>query len=261
MDHYQDSGTLWYPPALPDDKETTLLLAGDLWIGTKSIWYNSDSWLSNVAGHFKQVLIVLGNHDYWSQGDLTIKNGGIKFNSMIQDLELHNVKVLDCDTFLDGDYLFVGCTLWTDMNNACTLAMYNMPKFMTYDGKIKYDTGPDGRYSIFSSEKWVSTHYKHRKYLNIVAELNKDKKLIVITHHLPLRTLNDPNFSYGNEYYSSDLSKLILDNTNIKLWCYGHTHYQKDVQIEHCRLINNCVGYQGEHFEQEGLVKHEVIEV
>jgi len=255
---------LWYPPELPDDKETLLILAGDLWISTKWIEFAGHSWIGKLSTRFKQVLIVLGNHDYWpcSHG-LTILKGGDKCNAMLQDYGYYNVKVLDCDTYADGDYLFVGCTLWTDMKNGDPLAMHNMPQFMNYDGKIAYETGPDDGWSRFTSQKWINTHWKHKDYIRIIAEQNRDKKIIVITHHLPLETLIDPRYvgDNSNYYYCSDLSDLILDNDNIKMWFYGHTHHQKDTWMVHCRLINNCVGYKSENLEHQGLIKHEVIEV
>lgn len=253
----------WYPVEMPDDKETTLILAGDLWTGTKFIEYCGFSWIAEVSKQFKQVLIVLGNHCYWPQGDLTIKNGADKCNAMLQDMCMFNVKVLDCDTFEAGDVLFVGATLWTDMDKFNPLAMMNMERYMAYDGKIKYETGPNGYMTRFTSEKWISTHIKHRDYIKHVVEQNRDKKVVVITHHIPLNNLTDPIFANdpGNAYYSSDLSGIILDNPNVKLWAFGHTHYGNDVMFEHCRMYNNCVGYQSEHKEQCGLVRHEIIEV
>lgn len=273
MDWYAEStqaDTFWYPPELPDDKETILILAGDIWTGTKFIRWGETSWIGKVSLRFKKVLIVFGNHDYWPQGDLSILGGAKKCNDMLQEMGIFNVQVLDMDTYADGDYLFAGCTLWTDMNQAEPLAMYNMSNFMAYDGKIAYDTGPNGAWSRFTSEKWVQTHYKHRDYIKHVAAQNRDKKLIVITHHLPLLMLGDPEWAgnHSNAYYMSDLSNLILDNENIIMWFYGHTHHQKDIVFppyvepgDGCRMINNCVGYSGQHMEQLGLVKHEVIEI
>lgn len=262
LDHYNPD-KLWYPPELPDDKETTLILAGDLWFGTKWIEYAGKSWISQVAPRFKKVIIVLGNHCYWPQGNLSILNGANKCNVMLQDMCLFNVYVLDMATHEDGEYLFVGATLWTDMNKGDPLAMFKMADYMRYDGKCAYETGPGGYFRRFTSEKWVQTHCKHRDYIKHVVTQNKDKKVIVVTHHLPLLNLGDPLYhgDPANCYYSSDLSDLILDNPQIKLWVYGHTHYQKDIVVGDTRLMNNCCGYQGEHMEQQGLIKHEVFEV
>lgn len=262
LDHYNSASSLWYPPELPDDQDTILVIAGDLWVGTKWIKFGEFSWIANVAPRFKQVLIVLGNHCYWPcKPDLSILYGGEKCNSMLQELGLTNVKVLDCSTWEHEDVIFVGATLWTDMNKADPLTMHQMNFVMAYDGKISYDTGPNGQWSRFTEEKWLTTHRKHKRYIELVASQNPDKRIIVITHHIPLTNLGDPRYlpCFENGYYASDLSDLILDNPNIKLWGYGHTHYQNQYQLGECTLINNCVGYKSENNEQKGKVKHEVI--
>ena len=254
---------MWQPEILPDEKETILILAGDLWLGTKFIEYGNFSWIEIMSERFKEVLIVLGNHDYWPQGGLTIENAAYRCNCLLVDRGLNNVIVLDRDSFEIDDILFVGCTLWTDMNKCDPLTMYNMPLHMAYDGKITYETGPNGYYKKFTSQKWISTFYLHRDYLKLIVEKNKDKKIVVITHHIPVTHIYDPMYENdpSNGYYMSDLSDFILDNPHIKLWCYGHTHFTSDEILGSTRLYNNSVGYQGEHKEQQKLVKHEVLEL
>ncbi len=265
LDWYEGSTKTWYPPEMPDDKETTLILAGDIWVGTKCVEWDSTSWLGTVASKFKTVLVVLGNHDYWPDNKraITIRNGGKKLNDMLVAHCIFNVHVLDMSTFEENGVLFIGATLWTDMDKGSPLTMHNMPTHMNYDGKIAYETGPNGQWARFTSERWVREHIKHRDYIKHVAAQNKDKTVVVITHHIPLTTLTDPMYlnSSGNGYYSSDLSNLILDNPNIRYWFYGHTHYSNEYQLGECLLINNCVGYQSEHREQQGFVKHTVLEI
>lgn len=277
LDHYEGAfnhvtgePVLWYPPDLPDDKETILILAGDLWTGTRFIEFAGFSWIGRVAPKFKQVLVVLGNHCYWpGNHSLTIKNGADKCNSELQDRGLFNVQVLDCSTYEVDDYIFVGATLWTDMDKRDPLTMLSLTTFMAYDGKISYETGPNVGRIAFSPSLWVQEHDRHKNYIGLVAGQNKDKKIIVITHHLPLLHLGDPRYQghQSNAYYMSDLSDVILDHENIHAWFYGHTHHQMESVFPPyageggCRMINNCVGYQGEHCEQLGLVKHKVIEL
>ena len=254
---------MWYPPELPDDKDTILILAGDLWVGYRWLSINEYSWIGRVAPRFKQVLVVLGNHDYWS--DIDILHGGRKMNEDLQDMCLFNVKVLDCDTFEVDNKIFVGATLWTDMFKFDPWSMYHMPQLMRPDSKIRHDHGDGTNSTRFTSQRWVDTHIKHRDYIDFVAKENPDKDIIVATHHMPLTVMGDPMYegynANANAYYYSDLSNLILDRPNIKFWCAGHSHVDNDFMFEHCRMYMNPVGYQGEHREQEGFVKHEVIEV
>ncbi len=259
---FKMSSLFWYPPELPDDKETTLILAGDLWIGHKWIEWAGYSWIKDVSERFERVIVIAGNHDYWPEGKCSIMNWADKGRMYLQDMNLLNVHILDASSLAVDDYIFVGATLWTDMFKCSPFAMMNLNKIMAYDGKINYEFVGDYR-TIFTSQKWVELHYKHKRYIEIVAKNNPDKKIIVITHHVPLTTLIDPSYQgdESNAYYVSDLSDLILDNDNIKMWCYGHTHYQHDGMFGTCRLVNNAVGYSGEHFEQQNRVKHEVIEL
>lgn len=267
LDHYDSLAALWRPPVIGNEKEQILCLCGDLWVGTRFIEFGGYSWIGEMAERFKYVLVVLGNHCYWpAKHGLTILEGANKCNAMLQDRGLTNVKVLDCDTFTDPDepdVLFVGATLWTDMKKGDPLVMEDMTQFMRYDGDIAYETGPNGHFLRFTSQRWVATHHKHKQYIKLIAEQNKDKKIAVLTHHVPLETLIDPRY-HGDEsnfYYASDLSDLILDNPQIKLWGFGHTHFCQDTMFSGCRFINNSVGYAQEYKEIKKLVKHEVIEI
>jgi len=252
----------WYPEKMEDELDTVLILSGDLWVGTKWIEWAGYSWIGEVSRRFKNVIVVLGNHDYWPQGHLSIKNGADKCNAMLQDMGFYNVYVLDCTSIEIGDILFVGATLWTDMNNGDPLTMHNMTNYLRYDGKIAFETGPNGAWSRFTPERWIGTHVRHRDYIKKTVEENADKKIVVCTHHVPLPTLCDPQFhSVGDGYYASDLSDIILDNPQIKLWTYGHTHYTLDTVLGETRLYNNSVGYTSEHKEQQYLVKHEIVEI
>ncbi len=250
----------WYPPEMEDDKNTILILAGDIWVGTRFIEYAGYSWIAKVSQQFKQVLIVLGNHEFWpGNNSLAIVGGADKCNGMLQDHGLFNVHVLDCVSKEIDGVLFIGATLWTDMNKRDPLAMLNMTQFMAYDGKSRYKDDMK-----FSSERWVTTHSKHRKYIEQALRLNKDKKTVVITHHLPMTTLGDPRYDgdESNCYYSSDLSDVIFDNPQIALWCFGHSHHTVDRMMVNTRLVNQSVGYISEHKLQTGeFDEYKVIEL
>lgn len=269
LDHYAQYASskgdkaFWYPPVLEDDKNTILILAGDLWMGSKWIEWAGFSWISKVAPRFKQVLVVLGNHCYWPMGDLTITHGANKCNALLSDMKLENVIVLDCDTFAIDDVLFVGATLWTDMDKHSPFAMYNMKNCMAYDGKCRYETGPIGQYQSFNSDLWVRTHTKHKLYIKHVVEQNRDKKIVVITHHVPLTTLGDPMYEAdsSNCYYSSDLSEFILDNPHIVAWVNGHSHYcRNELFGDNTRMINRSLGYMDENKERKGTIPHDIFE-
>ena len=48
-----------------------------------------------------------------------------------------------------------------------------------------------------------------------------------------------------NGAYSSDLSELMLDHPQIRMWTHGHTHHNFDYMIGQCRVVCNPRGYIG----------------
>lgn len=275
LDHYFDGSIprdvhgkiiAWYPPSLPDDANTTLVLAGDLWKGTKFIEYMGYSWISDVASMFKDVVIVLGNHDYWPcKNTLTIKDGAEKARELLRSKNINNVHLLDMNTFeLGGDFLFVGATLWTDLNKEDPLVMFGLSTTMFNDSKINYENCHGQlRESKLTALKWLHTHRKHCEYIRLIANQNPHKKIVVVTHHAPLYHVLNPSFSRGfsNAYYGSNLSDLILDSPNIVAWIFGHSHHRVDEMFGNCRMINHPVGYRGEHSEKQINVLHDIIDL
>ena len=90
----------------PDDKDTTLILAGDIGVGTEVPF----DFIQNYAGQFKNIVYVLGNHEF--------------YHNVVEDVRAfwanHNIKNLtvldDAEAIIDG-VRFTGGTLWTDMNH------------------------------------------------------------------------------------------------------------------------------------------------
>ncbi len=249
----------WTPPHLDTDKDTVLILAGDIWEGIKPVLWGDFSYLGSIASRFKYILCIPGNHDYWDESVKTLVS---KANRMLQEQGINNVKYMDRDCIQIDDVLFVGCTLWTDMNKCDPFAVFDMPRIMRPDSKIIHQFH-EQYVDRLTSQKWIEEHYNSVDYIKLMCELNRDKKIVVITHHAPLNHLIDPYYEgdMSNAYYTSDLSDLILDNENIKLWAYGHIHYQRDLMFDHCRIINNCVGYRSQKFDEYERVKHECIEI
>jgi hypothetical protein len=75
-----------------------------------------------------------------------------------------------------------------------------------------------------------------------------DVTLVVLTHHVPLLELGDPQHatSHINSAFASDLREFILINTDvISHWFYGHNHYSEQVTIGKTVILSNQVGYKG----------------
>jgi predicted phosphodiesterase len=216
------------------------------------------TFMQECSARFPHVLYVAGNHEHY-HGD---------FKHTLNDIKkrfayLTNVHVLDKEVFELDDTVFVGGTLWTDMNKEDPMTLHMISKMMndfrcvdnsnrevnfkTFDeeGKPTFRT----RCARFSPEDAVEEHKKMLDYIRIVYEgMPPWKQMVVVGHHTPSHTSCHPRYKDDREMnggYHSDLSEFILDRPGIKLWTHGHTHELFDYMVGDCRVVCNPRGYIG----------------
>ena len=103
-------------------------------------------------------------------------------------------------------------------------------------------------YHKLSPEHTAEVHLRSKEYIFKIAELNKDKPIVVITHHAPSFTSVNEKYEDDKEMnggYASELSDIIVDYPQIKLWCHGHMHDPVDYMIGETRVLSNPKGYEG----------------
>jgi Icc-related predicted phosphoesterase len=213
--------------------------------------------LKRCSFQFPHVLYVAGNHEFY--------NG--KFHKGIQYLRDEsakhpNVYFLENDTKIIDDVVFVGATLWTDMNRGDPLTLHAVRDMMNDFRIIRNDE------KGYTSLKPADTAIRHRgtlQYFRLMLSEHKDKRCVVVGHHAPSRL--STHEQYKNEHlmngaYSSDLSEFIMDHPQIKLWTHGHTHHPFDYVIGETRVVCNPRGYESDGYcEDSGWNPDIVIEV
>lgn len=229
----------WTPSELPDDKETVLILAGDLWWGNLSIKV-----IRTFNERFKKVLVVLGNHDYWHQ-DKSINMVLLDYWKGLEHLD--NVELLDKDPVIVDGVTFIGCTLWTDFNFGNPKVMADSANVMVADySNIKH----------FNPQIWEMENAAN--FLMIHEAVKKADPVVVVTHHSPSSMSVHSRFkgSPDNYYFHSDYDEYIMDNPNIKLWVHGHMHNFSDYMIRQTRVVANPKGYPYEnpHFREDLVI-------
>lgn len=108
----------------------------------------------------------------------------------------------------------------------------------------------------------VAYHKKMLDYIKIVADENT-QKFVVVGHHAPTKASTHPRYKEDtlmNGAYSTDLSELILDRPQIKLWVHGHTHDPFDYMVGSTRVVCNPRGYFG-HERQADVFQLKYMEV
>lgn len=226
----------------------------------KSVRYHE--FFEQVSNDFKEVIYIAGNHEHY-HGDYahTLKN-------LKEKLAYHkNIRVLDKEVFKIGDYVFVGGTLWTDMNNEDPITLQHIKGAMN-DFRLVENSNRDVNYKTFevneagqqiptfrtraakfSPEDAVEDHRKFLQYLKIILQdVAPWETVVVVGHHAPSKLSTHPRYQHEqvmNGGYSSDLSEFILDHPQIKMWTHGHTHETFDYMLGGTRIVCNPRGYEG----------------
>lgn len=235
-----------------NDNADVLILSGDIVVasalkgwdnfGIKGIIEPSKSaqnfmnFFHQCSTKFKDVIYVMGNHEHYN-GDFATSASILR--SVLK--EYPNIYLLDKESKTIGDIIFVGGTLWTDMNKENPDTLYHIRRMMNDFRIIQNGELP------FTPENTVEDHKEMLKYIDGVTK-DITKKYVVVGHHAPCKLSTKPKYAdqhLVNGAYSSDLTEFILDRPQIKMWTHGHTHDAFDYMIGQTRIVCNPRGYIG----------------
>lgn len=246
------------------DNADVLILSGDIMVacdlGTSDSCENVSpskkhmsylNFMEQVCKEFKHVVYVIGNHEHY-HGD---------FNETIPKLKetfghLVNLHILDKESVLINDVMFIGGTLWTDMNKEDPVTLSHIRGVMN-DFRIIDDVREEVHYrdadgnsrtrtGRFSPIESVNEHKQMLSYAKKILDENVTRKCVMVGHHAPSKLSTHPRYATEfimNGAYSSDLSEFILDHPQVKLWTHGHTHEVFDYNIGSTRIVCNPRGY------------------
>ena len=194
---------------------------------------------------FPHVIYIMGNHEFY--------NG--KFYAGIEYMrnecaKYPNVYMLEQDTKIIDDVVFVGGTLWTNMNRRDPLTMHAIEGMMNDFRIIRNDAR---NYAPMSALDVAIRHDKTLAYIEHMVHVHKNKKCVVVGHHSPSFQSAHPMYAHEtlmNGGYHSDLSEFILDHPQIKLWTHGHTHHPFDYVIGETRVVCNPRGYENDGYSE-----------
>jgi len=133
---------------------------------------------------------------------------------------------------------------------------YTMALKRIADGSVVSETAPknvDGQ-ALRSLTPEDTSNY-HRLAVDWlkreIARLRGDcPAMAVMSHHTPAMVgTSHPRFEGKNadatqHAFSTDLSSLFATAAEVKVWAYGHTHFNNDRLVDGTRLVSNQRGYQ-----------------
>jgi len=223
--------------------------------------------------NFPHVVYLMGNHEHY-HGDFATSSGYLR-DAMKQCGD--NIHFLDKEVWELDDHVFIGGTLWTDMNGEDEATMNHVSRRMndfqicknslrevnfrtqepTLDENGNHKKDAEGKpmyHAVFKTrEAYLSPSdavEDHKAMLKVIEDAYKDsppwKTVVVCTHHAPSKSSEHPRYAHDqlmNGAYNSRLEQFIMDRPGIKLWTHGHTHEDFDYMIKGCRVVCNPRGY------------------
>lgn len=243
---------LWMPTMLPTDRQTVLIVAGDIWFEDLIFTHDAGAWLENLQRQFMYVVFVLGNHDFWGGRHcdflkVNIHNVYHSFKSNIA--QYSNVFLLQKESLDFGRFKVAGATLWTNYLDGDPVAMdFAMHR---ENGKLRH-LNDAGKYIVSddhtseTTPKYLLQQHLHDKNFLFSQDKNPEQILIAVSHHAPSfqcmpHWLDTPENQYFKSLYYSDLDKDIV-SSNIDYFMFGHTHYAVDFMINNTRILSNPRG-------------------
>ena len=213
------------------------------------------NFLKRVSDRFPHVIYIAGNHEFY-HGKYPDAYDYIR-NEVAN---INNLYFLEQEYKRIDDVIFIGGTLWTDMNRRDPLTISACADMMNDYRTIRM---PSKGYAKLRPEVTIRQHNLTVNYIKRILADNPNEKTVVVGHHAPTKLSCKPKYEKDhllNGAYSSDLSEIMLNNPQIKLWTHGHTHDCFDYTIGTCRVVCNPRGYVG-YEDDPGFNPNLVIEV
>jgi predicted phosphodiesterase len=200
-----------------------LIMAGDICSNRHvSVYFDE------IHPKVKKIIVVKGNHEFY--------HNDLSFKAMYPD---HVVCLTADKPYIDGEYVFMGDTLWTNVPIGKMVSVeYYMNDYVLITNNGEEITCTDTN----------ELHDKQKEMLHDTSLRYYENKKIMVTHHSPTYNSVSPKFANHsmNCAFHSDAIEGFRDIENINLWIHGHTHDELDYEYNDIRVICNPWGYNHE---------------
>jgi Icc-related predicted phosphoesterase len=175
--------------------------------------------LIDLCQHFKHVVYVPGNHEYYGSSFPEVK----KILSSLSRSHANLHVLVNKAKVIDG-VRFVGTPLWFNYTEK-TQADYMLADFRQIEGYREWVGGEN-----FKAAKFLGRSVKHGD--------------VVVTHHAPSMRSTPERYvgSVLNRFFVHPLDEVIVAKKP-KLWIHGHTHDSFDYRLAKTRVVCNPYGY------------------
>lgn len=203
--------------------------------------------IEECSAKYRETVMVMGNHEHY----------GFRFEKTAEHMREQlpdNVTLLDNSSHVIDGVLFIGGTMWTDLNRNDPLTHRVLTDCMNDYRYITQYNDSQHAYHKLTTERTYQEHQHSLQYFRNRLEENRANDqlpVVMVTHHAPSKQSTKPHYQGDREVnggYSSDLSEFILDYPEIAVWTHGHTHDRFDYPVGSTRVLCNPRGYVGREY-------------
>lgn len=217
--------------------DTVLVMAGDVHCNMVEL----DTYIEKLLPFFKAIVHVPGNHEYYHN---SIEGVELALQEMNDRYE--NFHSINDDEVVIEDTVFLGATMWTDFGGGLQEHKTSMMAYANYRMRdYQYITNA-GTELTPQDVLGFHDYSKARLEERLSDWRDKDKKVVVVTHHAPLfKELKDFDYRHDGETlncYYNRFNEMIMDYKP-KLWVYGHTHASTWIKYDETIICSNPFGY------------------
>lgn len=262
-----------YNPRIP------LIIAGD-WGTAKNKYTNL---LKELCEFFDDVIIVLGNHDYYGGSIKRVNEEYNELSDLVPEfVNLHFLNGADSkkrsvEFYSNGMKITIlGCTLWTDIDGGSHISTMRAPFYLNDFNYIEeFSTRKVNHNNLFygdniegSPQNWLDLNKKHVEFLREeVIKIKSDNnyretdKILIVTHFAP------HELCVQEEFKGSDINCLFhctgLDDliSEVDGWVHGHMHAQDTIFIGEVPIIRNARGYHKHEKQSETWNPSKIFEI
>lgn len=240
-------------PEMDDDRETVLVLAGD--IGVIHRRTELESFLRAAAAQFRAVIYVLGNHEYyrgiWPDAIHALRAWDLP----------NNIHVLERGWVRIDNIVFVGATLWSDFQGGNLQVMQDAEQTLNDFHYIAVTAANGSTTDRLSAAQVLNEFRETLTWLDdtLTQFARQGDPVVLVTHHGISRMSIHETYRDNplNGAFVSDCSDLI-ERTRPKLVIHGHVHNSFDYRVGGCsastRVVVNPRGYTRSDDTQENPV-------
>lgn len=243
----------FYPfdiPSMDDDKETVLILAGDIGVIYRAA--ELESFLRKAAAQFRAVVYVLGNHEFyrgiWPDALSALRAWGLP--DTIHILERQHVQI--------DDIVFLGATFWSDFDAEDPATMRAAEQTLNDFHYIRVNQGTEAPEDCLRAHHVLADHKKTKLWLDSTLATFREagQRCVLVVHHgVSLHSIHE---TYrGNPLNGAFVSDCIdlLERHRPELVIHGHVHNSFDYTVgagtPATRIVANPRGYTRRDDAQE----------